>query len=135
MRRVRGTYEMDFAPEPAATAPRSATWQIPGRSVMRASLGLGLQDNVEMASGLEVRLGNALPPEQEFSGETIPQVGIDLAAQAEERAPPILRQWPPGPELKKIAYHLRGNNFRHAWCGFNFFEFIKTVMTVTQCGF
>ena len=32
-------------------------------------------------------------------------------------------------------YHLHKKNYRNAWCRFYFFELIKTVMTVIQCGF
>ena len=40
---------------------------------------------------------SAVAREQEFRGEAIPEVGHELLAQAEERAPPMLRNKPTAP--------------------------------------
>ena len=61
---------------------------------MLAPLAPRPYDSVEGASGLDERLEDSVARTQEFRGEAIPEVDHELAAQAEERAPPMLRNRP-----------------------------------------
>ena len=87
IRRVRGTYGMDFALQPDATALRNP--KLLGPLAMLAPLGQRLGDNVKAAGGVDERLRDAVAREQEFRGEAIPEFDHELAAQAAERSPPI----------------------------------------------
>ena len=68
------------------------------------------------ASGLDERLRDAVAREQEFRGEAIPEVDHELAAQGEERAPPMLRNRPIGPTPLEREQHCRTHEPHRAWC-------------------
>ena len=74
---------------------------------MRVTLNQGLGSNVQAAGGLEVNLRDAVAREQEFRGEKISEVDRELATQAEERAPPMLRNRPIGPTPMEREEHCR----------------------------
>ena len=62
---------------------------------------------MEAASGPDERLRDAVAREQEFRDPEILEVDRELAAQAEERTPPMLRSTPFGPTPMESEEHRR----------------------------
>ena len=69
--------------------------------------GPGPEDNVEAASGLDECLRDAVVREQECRGDAILEVDRELSAQAEQRAPPVLRSRLIGPTPVEREEHCR----------------------------
>ena len=83
---------------------------------MLVPLGPGPEDLVEAASGLEERLRDGVAREQEFRHEAIPEVDRELAAQAEERGPPMLRNRSVGLTPMERDEHCRTHQQYRARC-------------------
>ena len=88
---------------------------------MLALLGPVSEDN-EAASGFEERLRDAVAREHGSRGEAVLEVDHKLAVQAEERAPPMLRNRPIGPTPLEREEHCRTHEpyrfltpFSHRW--------------------
>ena len=114
IRRVRGKYEMDFALEPFAAAPRIPKWHAPAQQCLPPwDPGLWTMSlHVVWMNVPETQLHESRNSEV----KRFLKLTLELAVQAEERAQPMLRNRRTGPTLLEREEHCRTHEPYRAWC-------------------